>query len=170
MAIGKTQPGSSLLCTDGGLFFELCMTSTLFRTILVMHLQPPFAIFCTSLDAILWLLSDIQGSWWSFHSMESRFRLLPVCDFVVPNVCCLTSVSMQCGAFKKKMTLRQQSKKHAIHYKKYKFYWKAAIISHLKVSWLQDIFWVIPIIQWMICVLYKDSFVFNRLQSPMFTV
>ncbi len=65
---------------------------SLFRAVLAVHFTPAAIChsFCRSLDVILRLLSDIWMSWRSSRSVETHFRPLPVCSFVVPNVCCLT--------------------------------------------------------------------------------
>ncbi len=75
-------------------FFYLCTTWALpIGACFEPSPQLPFAFavsFYRSLDVIRQLLSDIGMSWWSSRSVESRFRLMPVCSFVVPNVCSLT--------------------------------------------------------------------------------
>ncbi len=77
----KHQPAFSLLLIDEGLFCWLCTTSA--DDFVSNHprcaLHPSWHCFCKSLDVILQLLSDIQMSWQSSRSVESRF---------CPQLCC----------------------------------------------------------------------------------
>ena len=81
------------LQTSAWLFASLSpATWSLFWTVLAVHFTPSTIChsFCRSLDVILRLLSDNWMNWRLPRSVESRFRPLTVCSFVVLDVCCLT--------------------------------------------------------------------------------
>lgn len=86
----------ALFCFSLNMGFFLDLTwalplGSLFQTVVSMHFNPAaICLFFGSLNVMLWLLSDIQISGLLSRSVESCFHSLPVCSFVVPNVCGLT--------------------------------------------------------------------------------